>query len=219
MQVKGLSQKANRFKGENSELDIFSQSGVRVYVIEIDDWLHVMMEAGEDTTSRDLHAAIPLVIEWRDRLLRWQGPWMQGSDNPFLEELSRLHEEGISYTKLANRINHRVVESLKELLKYLDELNIARPNFKTMLDFYLWQPTANQFSFHHASDLLKIIGMDTKEIEELLNLGLENLRSNKPAFESGYPVSRDKLISTLKTWRKGRKHLILKEKEFEDDQE
>jgi len=40
-----------------------------------------MIQVDEDTTSDDLRKAIPMALMWRDRLLEWQGPWMDGGDN------------------------------------------------------------------------------------------------------------------------------------------
>jgi hypothetical protein len=79
MKVQGISEKASRFEGANFGLPLASENGVLFRIIEIDNWLRVMIEVDEDTTSKDVRRAIPLALEWRDRLLQWQGPWLQGN--------------------------------------------------------------------------------------------------------------------------------------------
>jgi hypothetical protein len=177
-----------------------------------------MIEVGEDTTHDDLREAIPLALSWRDRLLEWQGPWMKGGDNPFLEELSLRQADGEKYASLAERINHEVEELLREFLQYLDELAEAKANFKTMFDFYMWRSKANQFALEHARDLLRAVRLKDDEIEELLQSGLDNLRAKKPAFEREYPVSRERLIRTLRTWREGLKHHLHNQKQAQAEE-
>ncbi len=212
MKVHDLSQKAGEFHGKYFDIPRASDSGVLIWFVEVDDWLRVMIEIGEDITSDDLRSAIPLALLWRDKLLEWQGPWMRGGDNPFLEELSNRQKSGQSYNELANRINRRVASYLQEFADYLKEFEAAKPGFKTMLDFYMWRSTNNQFSYEHARGLLEALRLKNNEIEEMLKIGLENVQAGKPAFELGYPVSREKLISTLRNWRRGVKHQVLKKR-------
>lgn len=209
MKIKDLSHKALRFSGENHSLPTVSESGVLIRIIELDDWLHVMIDVGEDSTSRSLRETIPLAIEWRDRLLKWQGPWMRGGATPFLEELARLSPAKISYKKLAKRINEKVSALLVEYWHYLKELENARPHFKTMLDFYLWHSSFNQFAAEHAKDMLVMLGIKAEEADELIRLGIENIESGIKPFEDDYPISRDKLIRTLRTWSDSRKRIIV----------
>lgn len=209
MKVHDLSEKAGKFQGMNFHVPAVSDSGVLMRFVEIDDWLRVMIEIGEDTTSDDLRGAISLALLWRDKLLEWQGPWMRGGDNPFLEELSDRQKSGQSYNDLANRINQRAAAYLQEFASYLKEFEAVKHSFKTMFDFYMWQPKHNRFSYEHACGLLRALRLKDTEIEDLLRIGLENVQAGNPAFEPGYPVSREKLISTLRNWRRGVKHKTL----------
>jgi len=205
-------QKARRFLGKGFFVPAVSDSGVLIRFVEIDNWLRVMIEIGEDTTSDDLRSAIPLALLWRDKLLESQGPWMRGGDNPFLEELSDRQKSGQSYNELANRINQRVGAYLQEFANYLKEFETIKHSFETRLDFYMWQPKNNQFSYDHARGLLEALRLKDTEIEEMLKIGLENVQAGKPAFELGYPLSRENLITTLRNWRRGVKHQALKKK-------
>lgn len=205
-------QKAKEFLGKTFFAPAVSDSGVLIRFVEIDNWLRVMIELGEDTTSDDLRSAIPLALLWRDKLLESQGPWMRGGDNPFLEELSDRHKSGQSYNELANRINQGVAAYLQEFANYLKEFETIKHSFETMLDFYMWQPKNNRFSYEHARTLLKALRLKNSEIEEMLKIGLENVQAGEPAFELDYPVSRETLITTLRRWRRGVKHQVLKKK-------
>jgi hypothetical protein len=214
MKVQGLSEKAMRFRLDEKYFNIstVSDSGVLIRFVEIDGWVRVMMEVGEDTGSDALREAIPLALCWRDRLLEWQGPWMRGGDNPFLEELCLRQESGERYGSIAGRINRQVEALLQEFLHRLEEFEAAKPNFKTMFDFYMWQPKANQFSLEHARVLLRAVRIKDDEIEDLLQSGLDNLRAGKPVFDRGYPLSRERLIRTLRTWREGSKQELYNQK-------
>jgi hypothetical protein len=212
MKVTELSSKASRFEGTHFGTSSVTASGVQIHFVEIDGWLRVVIELSEDSTSNELRDAIPLALSWRDRLLDWQGPWIKGGDNPFLEELSMRQEDGEAYAELAERINFTITEHLSEFNDYLNELELVRSHFTTELDFYHWESKANQFAFDHARGLLKAVRLKADDIESLLRSGLENIQVGRPAFEKGYPISRDKLIGTLKSWRQSRKHRLAQEK-------
>lgn len=218
MKVQSLSEKAGKFQSAHIEIPFASEAGVLIRFIEIDNWIHVMMDVGEDTTTQDLRDTIPLALTWRDKLLEWQGAWLGGGDNQFLEELSSRQEYGESYSELAKRINQTVTELLKEFNEYLIEFEAARSNFVTMLDFYLWKSKANQFSLDQAQDILKALRLKDDEIKEMLQVGLKNIQSGEQAFEEEYPLSKEKLRTTLRSWRQGRKHLIAKQMQEEQRQ-
>lgn len=215
MKVTGLSTKALQFEGSFGEQSFATESGVLIRFVEIDDWIHVMIDVGEDTTSNDLKEAIPLAINWRNRLLEWQGPWLRGGRNRYLEILSQRHENGQSYRILAKEINQKIVECLEEFNEYVKELEAAHSEFNKISDFYLWQPKANQFSLDHARYMLQALRLKEEEIEELLQIGFERIKVGEIAFEEGYPIDGEKLRNTLRSWREGRKHLIAKAMEEE----
>lgn len=193
---------------DNYEVPFATKSGVLMRFIELDRWIRVMIEVSEDTTSQQLREAIPLALEWRQRLLMWQGPWMGGGDNPFLEQLNYRQKNGESYRTLSEGINQRVSTLIQEFVGYSHEYNSVKHEFKTMSDFYSWRPKSNPFSLEHARDMLRALKLKDKDIEPQLRKALENAESGLPLFEVEYPVSREKLIATLRGWRQGLKHKI-----------
>lgn len=202
-----------RFNDNNSFPLTVSDSGVFIRLIEIDNWVRVFIEVDENTTSDDIRTAIPIALLWRDKLLELQGIWAQGG---FLEELSFKHKFGKSYSYLVNQINKHIESLLQEYENYLKDFEVNKHKFETMFDFYMWQSKFNQFSFMHAKGMLKTLKLKDSEIDELLKIGLENTESGKPAFEKDYPVCREKLISTLKTWRNGKKHQIIEKIHYQN---
>ena len=218
MKVAGSSDKALRFHGANADLfrSNAEESGVLIWAVETHgNWLSVMIEVGENTTSDDLRKAIPWALRLRDRLLEQQGPWQHGGDTPFLEELCYWHDSGHSYEILAERINETVANYLLEAAKYLQEYEAAQSQFKTQLDVFLWQSKLqiNPYSFQLARGLLEAVRLKDDEIDTVLLDALENIRSGRLAFEKGYPVSRDKLRETLRRWRESKKHQIIAQQE------
>src|SRR5437016_3608313 len=214
MKVQGLSKQAMRFKSDGRNFDIpdVSDSGVLLQFIEIGNWIKVMIQVDEDTTSDDLRKAIPMALSWRDRLLEWQGPWMLGGDNPFLEQLSLRQKAGETYRNLANHINQEAASWVHSHVAYTKELEAVQHSFKTMFDFYMWESKANPFSLDHARHLLRAVRLKDDKIDGLLTTAVDNVQAGKPAFEAEYPVSRDALISALRLWRSGRKHKVLASK-------
>jgi hypothetical protein len=214
MKVTETSQKALQFQGAHFGKPIFSDTGVQIHFVEMDNWLRVLIEVGEDTTSDNLREVIPLALSWRDRLLEWQGPWFHGGDNLYLEEISMRQEAGESYSQLAEAINNTITANLVDFHKLLQEFEQMRHQPTTAMEFHLWNLKHNRFSYEHARGLLEGLRFDSGEIETLLQAGIESLQAGEPAFEKGYPVSREKLISVLRVWRQGRKHNLIKEKFF-----
>ena len=184
MKVVGSSSKANRFLGRNSDLHIISESRVWIRVVEIDKRLHVLLDVGEDITHEDLRNAIPLALQWRDRLLEWQGPWMGGGANYFYYQLDHRQRTGATYSELAERINKRIADCLHEHIRYLQEYEdfikeaeAAQPKFKLYQDYFLWalqkqnEFSNNQFALDHARDYLLLMKFDNEYCEEILQEG------------------------------------------------
>lgn len=204
---------ANRFEGKNDDLPI-AMEGVIFRVVKLENRLRIMVEVQENTTHEQLRNAIPLAIEWRNRLLDFQGPSLAGV-NGFLEILLLRHENGKSYSMLAEQVNQKVEELLEEYSKVLSAYELAKYNFRTMGDFFDWQSKLenNPSSLSHVILLLKAFKMNQDEIDEILANGLRRIQEGEKPFEKGYPVSRARIIETLRSWKRGKKHQILVELE------
>ena len=53
--------------------------------------------------------------------------------------------------------------------------------------------------------ILRSMRLSDQEIDDFIRTGLERIGEGYPPFEEGYPVSREKMISTLRYWRSKRK--------------
>ena len=120
MKVVGLSEKAVQFEGLNSGLAIaIGKTGPIIRVVELDNWLRIMIEVNEEATHENIRELIPYAISWRDRLLEYQGPWLRGGKNEFLERWSQYHAVGrYSYKQIAEKTNLRLSFLLSEHNKY-----------------------------------------------------------------------------------------------------
>lgn len=181
--VEGVSTKVLEFLKENNDISL-KQGEVQIQFIEFSGLIHVMLEVGVLTTHDELRDAIPLVLAWRDRLLKHQGPWMAEGMITTQMFWNSLHERGMSHRKIAEAVNDTVANYLMQHV----ELN---KEYKT-----------NQY-LNMAKDIL--VGLEKDEnIQSILDIGLENIRQGKPPFEKDYPVSRDKIIGVLRNWDKSK---------------
>jgi len=205
------SDKAIAFIMQNlHDLSIRTESGVVIHVIEKDNnKLQIMIGVGEETTSEALHDAIPLAIDWRNRLLEWQGRQPTSTD-VFLFELHRLNQEGTSPAELAKQINQKVAGYLREYHQYWQERAAMLPQIRGGLGLLRWALNAgfDPFALHHARDLLRAIGFRDDEIGLHFTHGLKRIDDRETPFLVGEPVSGDKVREKLRYWRKNKKYQI-----------
>lgn len=207
MSIELFSKKVLRFKGANQELRITGE-GFIIWVVEMDGWLRTMLDIQEDATYENLREAIPLVLQWRDRLMEWQGPWLQGGDNFLLFTLHQRHKHGESYTSLAEMINQKTTEYLIEYVQFLKELKAALPKIKTEGDLF-WFSKDNNFtnnSLFKARNLLTGVKLKEDYVDRVLDDEVNNLIEGNPSsFMKDFPVTGVKIGRILRTWREGKK--------------
>lgn len=75
------------FMARNCDLPVAIGPDVYFGVIEIDGHLSVVIVVGESATGETLRKAIPYAVMWRDRLFKWQGPWLGGGKTELMVEL------------------------------------------------------------------------------------------------------------------------------------
>lgn len=204
MKIDGLSNKASRFEGANFELRQ-STDGVLVHIVEMDNWLRVMIEVKDTTTHDQLRDVIPLALEWRDRLIEWQGHWTVGGNQGLLETMHQQHSFGErSYSQIAENLNQQIAELLFENKAWQEEYFAVRESFKTMGDFNLHRWSHNRFAIGRARFILETMRFPDSEIDEILSEGFKRIMNGEPPFEKEFPISRDKVIHILRVWRRKR---------------
>lgn len=190
------------------------RDGIRIDVLEDDGRLRVVIDVGEDATTEALRAAIPLALDWRDRLLQWQGPWVYGGRTPAMEHLLD-RKAGQTYAELASELNARVAGYLRQHIDDLQAFEAERATFKTWGDFDAWQLRTGRYfgGQTRAHDVLQLAGLKKPAIEAAIGAGLERIRNGREPFEPGEPVTAARIEAALKAWRIGKKHRILQRRE------
>jgi len=180
-------------------------SPIFAYLHDESGYLAIMLKIEETTTVQDLRDAIPLALSLRDRLLEFQGPWINGGDTRFYEDLLIYKENGESWTTLADSINASVAAHLKNWDKYLCEYKKAVSTFKTWGDYDSWNAKQEGSSdLYHAKDLMRLMKLPDSEIDDLCKQGLDRIAKGEVPFDRGYPIDADELRTTVRSWKSGR---------------
>lgn len=179
---------------------------ITIRFVEIDGLVKVMLEIGDKATHKDIRDAIPIILKWRDeaqdlqsdkiayRLFHEMLQTPTSSKEKILEFLSQMQERGKSYANLAELFNQVLGKSLIEVKRYdgkkisteqLIKLNSLTQKINVMLS-----------------------ALNIKDVDA--EYALERITAGKPPFQKGYPVSRYKMIEVLRTWRKGKPHIRVK---------
>jgi len=222
--AEGLSKKAGQFRAKNLELPLATEDGIIIQIIEVDGWLHIMLDIGQyvSNPSTAIRKAASLAAEWNSRLLDFQGAWYFGGDNELMERLLSLHEHGKSYKELAKLINEKVEKHLQEYLAYREEVDKQYPQYKAEFDkdfyFYAFSTLFKNscMGLNHSRDLLRAIGLKDNEIDQELRDGLDRIKKSEKPFPPDKPVSKVKMIYTLDNWREGKKHKAIQAAEQKD---
>jgi hypothetical protein len=172
--------------------------------------LSVVIEVDEHTTSAEIREAIPIALRWRDHLLEQQGPWIWGGDGGFLYELDRLHKCGTKPKELAEHINKRLAEQVKQSWSFSQESARIQTTLQTEAEYADWlyseahpDRLLASKSLYRAKGLLEAVRIEDN-IDELLTGALARVEAGYPPFEKGSPVSAYRITATLKAWRLSR---------------
>lgn len=156
-------------------------------ITEVDGAITISLRIGQYETARELRQLIPWVLKWRDRAVKWNGGYWKERrwygvhpkdlQREHLEYWNKMHTGGggnRSYGGVADYLN---------LLLYTN-LFIRELDNETRL-------------------ILDALNFSESEIETLLADARHNLEHGLPPFPDDYPpVTRDRVISVLRTWRK-----------------
>jgi hypothetical protein len=215
-----MDKKILQFKRLNSDLAI-EVDGVLIRFVEIDDWYRVMIEVDEDATHEALKKAIPFALQWRDRLIQYQGPWLRGGSNYFLYKLDIAHRRRKkSYGDLAKSINSTLSEYVREYLEYRNEVIQLAPELEEKFedDIYLSVVIVDlvdkhhSFGTEHSKYLLEEFGYSEREIEQILRAAITDVIDGFEPFQDDYPVYREKVINALRKWRRSKQYKAIVEK-------
>ena len=99
------------FVSKNADLPI-SSPGVIIEIFDYHGQLEIKLGVYDDTTSDNIHKAVSLLMDWKERLLAYQGPLPLAGMPAFLEWLSDLQEWNMSWEQIRMTYNDETGESL-----------------------------------------------------------------------------------------------------------
>jgi hypothetical protein len=213
-----MQMKIDEFENAFPKLPHISKSGVIIYVRETTpESLRVAIDVGEFVTSDQLRDAIPLALEWRDKLIEFQGIIGIGSDYPILRDINNdlSHDykfrtiwtakggtkTGMTYRDVATAINQIISEWLYESVDKSTPVNETF-RYKKILKRHIFGIEERiPDPIERAQKFLKAMRLKDEEIELAISSGLESIKTGNYPFPDDYPLSKKKLISVLKWWR------------------
>lgn len=169
--------------------------GMQVAIItsqDAADWHEIALRLSPAVTQAQLKASLPSVLAWRDGLNAFQGPWIWGARNQLLEQMHTEQAEGCSYARWAERLNTDLARNL----------NAHHQGANWPAGLYAISPQTGRA---RAGRLLRDLGFGDQEAEEVVAGALDRLARGQDAFLEDQPVSRDRVIALLRTWRRRRR--------------
>ncbi len=188
------------------DLPPFSDQGVQIRVDEKENGrLCIALECGETTTAADLRKAVPLAMKWRVRLNEFQGR-IGIEHNELLLKIQEYRESGKSFVEIAELLNCKIGERLREYSELADgdkNAFIGRHLLFSVREA-LAELNAGQ------EDLRKGRGRNGKVDEEASGRWIDHViadalqrisRDENPFDCPGFPLSGSKVIYTYGQWR------------------
>jgi len=231
-----------RFRELNDDLPLVSEAGVSIRFIQglrDKNWIDLAILIDYDTTISQIRQSWYWIVEWRDRLVRYQGTSLHTGKAAFLRQLDSLHQRGVSYAGIAERINRRIEEYLQFYVrceKEYERLNwkfkaaistFSRKDMKSwMEDWVGWQKEnvppelmAYESRLRDVRDWLEWCGLSEEESEAFITEALERARKGLRPLPRYYqrfegPITKDQIRNRLKVWRQ-KEDRIPKEREQE----
>lgn len=170
-------------------------------------WLEIVVALDESTTRKNLLEAYPIINEWRNRLVEYQGPWTGGGDNELYERLSTMHP-GRSYNTIARNLNDLLARQVERLVKALRALE-KRPG----AEYFLGDPGVEREYWdtylvpRQIVGLLVAMGMSNPKAQQWLDEAIERSKKGEVVASSQDPITGQygMVRDRIKTWREKRK--------------
>jgi hypothetical protein len=159
--------------------------GVLIRIIEYHDRLRVMMEIDEDTTSDQISKARWLALKWRNRLLEYQGAWIQGGINEFYYLLMKRYKSGQKYPTIAKYLNQRIEYHLREYNRTADPLYLDR-----------------------AKRIMQAMGLTDAVIEASCNEVIYYITQNETVIG---PITRQMVEQKIRHWKDTKEYKSIKD--------
>lgn len=217
MKVSEPSYKAIKFQNQNADLPLV-ESGVLIKVIEVFGWLKVFIEVDENATHENLRKAITPSLKWRDRLMKFQGPWYLGGPTDFKIRLTRMQQGGKSYREIAKMLNEIVLSHIKNDLenkRRIEEVARILGPQATFGDYIQYINENNMhditfMEFDHAKSILSMFPFNDSEIDEIINDAVSSLQDDYSPFPDNYPITKRMVIDFIRQWKNSEEYKLVR---------
>ena len=220
MKITTWSDTVEEFVSQNADLAQKSEEGVIIHIFEtMIGPLRIAIDVDGDITKTKLEKSISLALDWRKRLTQYQGNTWIYSDYRLLRLIdenmlikdetlakkssskyarSTMFYDRFSYADIAIAVNELISRWMYESINITHASIEDPPGFK-ILNLFLAEienriPDAKERSYK----LLKVFRMGDNNIKQLLDAGVSNIHAGLLPFEKDYPLSRDKVIRTMR---------------------
>lgn len=166
-----------------------------------------MIDVPENATKRQIKAAIPRALDWRDRLIKFQGRMGLYDASCLLRYIENdlnppRKSNRYTYAEIAEGINAKIAEYLLEYKGKPLPSSISENPYKKILDLYLFGEVDRvPDPLDRAYQLMKIVRMPDIKIDVLISEGIKNIEGGDEPFGIGSPISRLKVIKVMNAWR------------------
>ena len=209
-----------KFIDQNSKLPRSIGNKVILRILENEfGILFIMMEITEEAKTKDLRAAIPLFLNWKKRLIKYQGKTGLYSDNFLLKKISDDHQTNTkrrnlfreylfsnrgyaTYKNITNALNQQIEEWLfeSESMSYKGS-NQSSPYNKILNTYLLLADENIPNPLLRAKALLRIFRYSEDAIEIEIDTCLETIRNGDFPSELGLPLTERKLKDAIRRFR------------------
>lgn len=203
-----------RFLNENPDLDFRSPNGIFVELVESIGFIEILIRIDPDTTITAIRNSSEWIIEWRDRVHRWNDQEIARGQEADVElrvfqYLDQKHKkEGLSYQSIAELVNTEIVEWIEISYTIHKEL-ISQSRRGPEKDSNEWRKQLVSLNLsasdalENARSILRVLGFPKDEIE----LWIKTLSDEFDARRSKFllkkePVNREKIRNWLEYRRK-----------------
>lgn len=178
-----------------------AESSTRGLVTVVDDpygrrhrYLRVVMNSATDATHEEIRAAIPALMQLTDYLKQKALLLIPAEETYILWSretyLQMSKKRRMSYGKIAIILNERISY-------YLNEYHSKHPPTESDSD-----KLRNRGDYDYAVLDMQTFGFTREQADSLFAPMLEEADDHPVQFEKGYPISKDRVIQTLKRWSK-----------------
>jgi len=184
------------FLQRHQSLPLRSEVGVEVRFITERRQIELAIVINENTGIKDMEVSWAFIDDWRKRLIDYQGPFLQISDDGHLYGKTVIlitlwrnkQSRSLTWVELAQLANDEITEMLREHIEQLDEYAESKAKDEMSFENWIWT-TDETYNYGLALDWLKACGVKEKDDVLYVEDAILNIRQGKPAFPLLTPIT------------------------------